>query len=349
MDDTGELKRAVLWNKEDQKIRCGLCNWRCLIADGGLGHCRVRKSVNGTLYSLNYDKVCAAGADPVEKKPLFHFHPGSKAFSIAAPGCNFQCSFCQNWQISQMPQDGLIDGESYTPPQIVQAALQTRCGSIAYTYTEPTVFMELCEETARLARQHGLANIFVSNGFMTPEAVDFCKDWLDAINIDLKAFTEEFYRDLCKARLQPVLETIRYIGRHTAIWMELTTLLIPGRNDSDRELGCIADFIASEVSVDVPWHVSRFYPQYRMTGVAPTDSASLERAYAIGKQAGLRYVYIGNMPSLNTESTFCHQCGVLLIERRGYDIRVNNLSENHCPKCNARIAGVHLNEPQTKE
>lgn len=342
MEMRENLKEAVLWKTEDQKIRCFLCSWRCLIPDGAVGRCRVRKHVAGILYSLVYDKVTAAAADPIEKKPLFHFHPGSHAFSIATPGCNFQCSFCQNWQISQLPAGAMLEGSAYTPAQIVEAAIGSNCSSIAYTYTEPTIFMELCADTARLARQKGLKNVFVSNGFMTPEAIDFAKDWLDAINIDIKAFSEEFYHELCRGRLEPVLEAIRYIAHQTDIWMELTTLIIPGKNDSDDELRSIAEFIAKEASVDVPWHISRFYPQYKMTAVSPTRSTTLQRAFDIGKEAGLHYIYIGNMPGMGAESTTCYKCGEVLIERVGYHITRRNLERHQCPQCGTQIAGVQL-------
>ena len=342
MDVKEGLKQAVLWKHEDRKIRCFLCSWRCLIPDGGFGRCRVRRHIHGVLYSLVYDKICAAASDPIEKKPLFHFYPGTQSFSIATPGCNFQCAFCQNWQISQMPVDYEIEGSAYTPKQIVQAAIDANCASIACTYTEPTIFMELCADTGRRARRKGLKNVFVSNGFMTPEAIDFAADWLDAINIDLKAFTEDFYKELCRGHLQPVLDSIRYIAKHTSIWMELTTLIIPGKNDSDKELTAIAEFIANEASLDVPWHISRFYPQYKMTEALPTHSATLQRAYDIGRQAGLRYIYIGNMPGMAAESTRCYQCGASLIERVGYQITKKNLNENRCPKCQTQIAGVGL-------
>ncbi len=338
------LKRAVLWEpQEARKVRCFLCNWRCEIADGKTGRCHVRKNIGGVLYSLNYDKLCAANADPIEKKPLFHFQPGSRSFSIATPGCNFQCVFCQNWQISQTPYyQNELEGSEYSPEKIIEAAIQSGCKSMAYTYTEPTIFMELCCETAQLAKQKGLSNIFVSNGFMTAEAVDFVKPWLDGINIDLKAFTEDYYRNLCKAKLKPVLDTIRTIAKNTDIWMEITTLVVPGKNDSEDELRSIADFIAKEASVDVPWHVSRFYPQYKMTDTKPTDGKMLERAYDIGKEAGLRYVYVGNLPDTRAESTYCYSCGALLIERSGYRIRQNLIDDYHCPQCNAEIAGFGL-------
>lgn len=337
------LKEAVLWEKTDSKTRCLLCGWKCLISEGTVGHCKVRKNVGGRLYTLNYDKLCAANSDPIEKKPLFHFQPGSRSFSIAAPGCNFQCVFCQNWQISQMPYQNILEGTSLSPQRIVEAALEERCRSIAYTYTEPTVFMELCCQTARLAKAKGLVNVFVSNGFMSLEAVDYVKPWLDGINIDLKAFSEDFYRDMCKARLQPVLDTIRYIARHTDIWMEITTLIIPGKNDSDDELQAIAQFIAQEASTDVPWHVSRFWPQYKLTDVPPTNGTVLERAYDIGRQAGLRYVYLGNMPGARAESTFCYSCGTLLIERQGYRIIQNRIIDSRCPVCGTDIAGFEIN------
>jgi pyruvate formate lyase activating enzyme len=200
------LKQAVLWEPaQDKKVQCKLCAHHCLIAEGRLGRCGVRKNIEGALYSLNYDKVCSANPDPIEKKPLFHFQPGSSSFSIATMGCNFRCDFCQNWQISQaMIEDGRIDGEAISPEQIVNAAIRSGCKSIAYTYTEPTVFMELCADCAKLAKQHGLANVFVSNGYQTKETIDFAADWLDAINVDLKAFSEDYYRRLCKAKLQPV-------------------------------------------------------------------------------------------------------------------------------------------------
>ena len=335
------MKKAVLWKPSGDGVHCFLCNWNCKIANGKKGHCFVRKNIDGTLYSLNYDKLCAANPDPIEKKPLFHFLPGSTSFSIACPGCNFRCIFCQNWQISQPDTANVLEGSAYTPEQIVRAAVDADCKSIAYTYTEPTVFFELAEETAKLAKSKGLANVFVSNGYMSKQAIDAAKGWLDGINIDLKAFSEQFYKDFCKAHIQPVKENIEYIAKHTDIWMELTTLLIPGRNDSEDELKSIAEFIAG-VSVDIPWHVSRFYPQYKMTDVLPTDGAALERAYDIGKEAGLRYIYIGNLPGVRAESTFCYSCGALLIERVGYRVAKNIIDDYRCPQCNAEIAGFEL-------
>jgi len=315
------LKSAVLWNRaDDNKAQCCLCNWRCLISDGKLGHCRVRKNIDGQLYSLNYNKVCAANADPIEKKPLFHFQPGSKSFSIAAPGCNFRCEFCQNWQISQMAFEATqLDGKAIDPGRIVQAAFRTQCKSIAYTYTEPTIFM--------------------SNGYMTTEAIDFAKDWLDAINVDLKAFSEGYYKRLCKAKLEPVLQTIRHIAKNTKIWMELTTLIVPGQNDSSDELRQLAEFIVNHAGPDVPWHISRFHPNYHFLSAEATPSDTLERAYEIGKAAGLHYVYMGNVPGAKEENTYCHNCKSMLIERAGFAVTANNIKNSQCPKCNTKVAG----------
>jgi len=337
-------KEALLYEKLDQKkVHCFLCSHHCRITPSKTGFCGVRQNVDGTLYSLNYDKVCAANPDPIEKKPLFHFQPGSASFSIACIGCNFRCSFCQNWQISQaVPDTGLLEGAAFSPQQIVAAALRARCKSIAYTYTEPTIFMELCAETGALAKQEGLANVFVSNGYMTKEAIDFAKDWLDGINVDLKAFSDDYYKIFCKARLQPVLDAIKYIGKETKIWMEITTLLLPGQNDSDDELKKIADFLVTEAGSDVPWHISRFIPQYKYLDAHPTPTSTIERAEQIGKQAGLHYVYPGNVPGSKSESTFCHNCGKLLIERHGYHVAQNLIENSACPSCSTPIPGCQL-------
>lgn len=342
--NAGNLREAVLWEAaDDKKVKCSLCNWRCVIGDGKLGHCCVRQNIDGKLYSLNYSKVCSANPDPIEKKPLFHFQPGTRSFSIAAMGCNFRCDFCQNWQVSQTPHDeGRIDGHAISPKEIVSAAIHHNCRSIAYTYTEPTVFMELCSDCGQLARKKGLANVFVSNGYMTKEAIDFAADWLDGINVDLKAFSYDYYRRLCKAKLQPVLDTISHISKETDIWMEITTLLVPGENDSEEELKQLADFIVSNAGVDVPWHISRFHPQYKYSGSGSTPISTLESAFEIGKQAGLRYIYLGNVPGAQAESTFCYDCGKILIERVGYAIMANNIENSACPECGAKIAGFEL-------
>jgi pyruvate formate lyase activating enzyme len=344
MEPKGTLKAAVLWDPADGgRTQCRLCSFRCLIDDGKLGHCLVRQNQGGTLYSLNYHKVCAANPDPIEKKPLFHFQPGSQAFSIAAMGCNFRCEFCQNWQISQAALDaGEIDGQAVSPEQIVAAARRSGCRSVAYTYTEPTIFMELCADCGKLAKREGLANVFVSNGYLTREAIDFAAPWLDGINVDLKAFTGDYYKRLCKARLQPVMDSIAYIARQTKIWIEVTTLLLPDENDSEDELKRLAAWLVDAAGPDVPWHISRFHPQYKYQESRATPLSSLQRAERIGREAGLRYVYMGNVPGSKSESTFCYHCGRLLIERMGYRILGNVVEGSKCPQCGTKIAGFEL-------
>jgi pyruvate formate lyase activating enzyme len=338
------LKEAVLWESDEgKKVRCKLCAHRCVIGEGKLGRCCVRKNINGVLYSLNYYKVCSANPDPIEKKPLYHFQPGSSSFSIATMGCNFRCEFCQNWQISQaVVEDGRINGQAISADKIVAAAVRSGCKSIAYTYTEPTIFMELCNDCGRLAKKSGLANVFVSNGYQTVEAIDFTRDWLDGINVDLKAFSEDYYKRLCKAHLKPVLDTLKYIAKETKIWLEITTLLVPGENDSDDELKKLAEFIVNEVGADVPWHISRFHPQYKYLDSAPTPVKALERAEEIGKAAGLHYVYLGNVPGSKSENTFCYNCGRVLIERIGYQVSANHITNSGCPDCGTKIAGFEL-------
>ncbi|MBN2377100.1 MAG: AmmeMemoRadiSam system radical SAM enzyme [Sedimentisphaerales bacterium] len=340
----GLMREAVLWDAlDDSDVRCKLCNFRCLIKDGTTGRCQVRRNEGGKLYSLNYYSICASAVDPIEKKPLFQFQPGSRSFSVAAPGCNFACDFCQNWQISQLPRlRESFGGSSQSPAELIQAALDHRCASIAYTYTEPTIFMEYCADCGRLARQKGLANVFVSNGFMTIEALEYVSDFLDAINVDLKAFSNDFYREHCKASLEPVLESLRYIARQTDIWLEVTTLVIPGLNDSEQELQQIAEFVAGELGPEVPWHVSRFRPDYQVTDIESTPVKTMMQAYELGRQAGLHYVYVGNMPGVGRESTICHECGQMLIERIGYQIGQFNILNGACPGCGTKVAGRGL-------
>ncbi len=337
------LKEAVLYKSlENAKVQCNLCGWKCVIGKDSFGRCRVRKNIDGKLYSLNYHKLCSANPDPIEKKPLFHFQPGSKSFSIAAAGCNFQCVFCQNWQISQIAQESEIYGQAFEPERIVDFALKANCKSLAYTYTEPTVFMEIANDCGKIAKQKGLANVFVSNGFMSKEAIDFASDWLDGINVDLKSFSEDYYKNLCGAKLKPVLDTIEYIANHTKIWLEVTTLVVPGQNDSVTELKQIADFLINTCGPDVPWHISRFYPQYKYCQTPPTPEATLQKAFDIAKAAGLKYVYIGNLSSANAENTYCPKCQQLLIEREGFCITKNRIKKSHCPDCDERIAGFEL-------
>lgn len=341
---------AMLWHAAGDgagRVHCDLCAHRCVIADGRRGICHVRENRGGALYTLVYGELVAQGVDPIEKKPLFHFYPGSTAFSVATPGCNFSCTFCQNADISQGPREGLeLRTRHTTPEQVVTAARRAGCASIAYTYTEPTIFFEFTYDTGRLAHERGIANVYVSNGFMTTEMLDLVTSpdgppLLDAANIDLKAFTDTFYRQQCGARLQPVLDSLVRM-KQRGVWLEVTTLIIPGLNDSDGELREIAAFVHDELSADTPWHVSRFYPTYRLLDRPPTPVATLLRAREIGLEAGLQYVYTGNIPGQGGEDTVCPQCGATVIRRTGFAVRANRAAGGRCAECGAPIAGVGL-------
>jgi pyruvate formate lyase activating enzyme len=334
------MKQAMFQETgEAKKVQCGLCSHRCLVLPGKRGICAVRENRDGILYTLVYDKVVARHVDPIEKKPLFHFLPGSLSYSIATAGCNFHCKHCQNADISQMARNpgGMMQGERVSPSAIVDTALKNRCESISYTYTEPTIYFELAYDTARLAAEAGLKNVFVSNGYITPEALTAIKPYLHAANIDLKAYTDDFYVKVCGARLQPVLDSIR-LYRELGIWIEITTLVIPGLNDSDDELKGIARFIKS-VGEDIPWHVSRFHPTYKLTDRPVTAPDTLKRARRIGHDAELRYVYEGNIPG-EGEDTICWSCGKMLVKRNGFSVREIHVKGGQCESCGTKIDGV---------
>ena len=326
---------------EGRTVLCGLCHHRCKIPDDAVGICRARHNQSGRLVTLVYGHCVALNPDPIEKKPLFHYLPGTRSMSVATAGCNFTCDFCQNHHISQALRErgGQAPGEWVEPREIVEAAERNRCRSLSFTYTEPTVFLEYALEAARLGRRRGIGSCFVSNGFMTPEAVDAIAPYLDAINVDLKAFSADVYRRIIGGKLEGVLETLEYLHRK-GIWIEITTLLVPGMNDSPEEIRAIARFIAS-LGPEVPWHVSRFHPQYHMGGAPPTSASSVQSALEAGRAEGLRYVYCGNMPDERNESTWCHACGALLIGRAGFAILENRLGPGGaCPDCGASCAGV---------
>ncbi len=324
----------------DGSVKCGLCHHGCTIAPGKRGICGVRENREGQLVSLVYGKLVSMNADPVEKKPLFHFLPGSISFSISTVGCNFRCKHCQNWQISQFPHlfNGKITGDDVDPGKVVETALDCGASSIAYTYVEPTIFHEMAKDTAEIAARHGIKNIFVSNGFMSRAAAEDISQVLDGINIDLKAFTDRFYREICGARLKPVLENIELM-HHLGVWVEVTTLVIPGWNDSDHELRDIARFIKG-ISPSIPWHVSAFHPAFELRLTPPTPVSTLVRAREIGLEEGLHYVYQGNTPGSGGENTMCHRCGAVLVERRGYSILENRMQNGRCPSCSQEIPGV---------
>jgi len=324
----------------ERRVKCNLCSHRCVIKNGRRGLCGVRDNQNGRLETLVYGQLIAKNIDPIEKKPLFHLMPGSLSYSIATVGCNFKCRFCQNADIAQMPsdRDGMIMGSQITPAAVVTAALKANCRSIAYTYTEPTVYFEFAYETAKLAQAKGLANVFVTNGYMTAEALQMIAPYLDAANVDLKAFDDTFYKTYCGAKLTPVKETLTLM-KALGILVEVTTLIIPGLNDDSKALDRLAHFLVDDLGPDTPWHISRFHPTYRLTDRSPTPVKTLLKARAIGMRAGLQYVYTGNVPGEASENTFCPGCEDVLIERRGFHIRKYAVEAGRCPHCGTTIVG----------
>lgn len=330
-------KEAMLYEKlEGGAVRCLLCAHACKIAESKCGICGVRKNENGALFTHAYGEVVAAHVDPIEKKPLHHFLPGSKTYSVATAGCNFKCGFCQNWQISQKGTATFFGKKVAVPIDVVKEAKRHGCKSIAYTYTEPTIFFEYAYDTARLAKKESLYNTFVTNGFMTLKALETIKPYLDAANVDLKFFKDKTYKKLCGGALQPVLESIKHMKK-LGIWVEVTTLVIPGINDTDEELRGIAEFIAG-VGKEIPWHISRFRPDYNLLESVPTPMETLRKAASIGRDAGLRYVYLGNIAE--ESNTNCCNCGKLLIARDGYLISENSITGGKCPACNTTIEGI---------
>lgn len=334
--------KAELFEKGIQnQVICRLCAHQCRLHDGATGICRVRKNIAGILYSLNSDHVVAIHMDPIEKKPLYHFLPGSGTFSIAAMGCNFSCRFCQNHSISIVNEEHGIAGETISPEQLVQNALKNRAHSISYTYTEPTVFFELMLETARLAHQEGIKNVMVSNGYMTNQALSLLGPFLDAANIDLKAFNDDFYNKYCSARLKPVLETISAL-RARGIWLEITTLLIPGLNDDCEEIKHLISFLL-QLDERIPWHVSRFFPQYQLQNIPPTAQDSIEKFLRLGAEMGLKYLYGGNLTADCWNDTYCPRCEKKLIRRLGYQTEIIALQSGKCQFCGQNIPGVWEN------
>jgi pyruvate formate lyase activating enzyme len=335
------MKEAMFYQPgEENDVICGLCNHRCHIKEGKRGICGVRENQGGKLYSMVYGRLVAENIDPIEKKPLFNFLPGSRSFSIATVGCNFQCLHCQNADISQYPHlhGGEITGNERRAESVVDYAVRENCASISYTYVEPTIFYEFAYDCSVLAHERQLKNVFVSNGFMTPEVTRHLAGVLDGINIDIKGFTNDFYKKVCKARLQPVLDNVQLM-HELGVWVEVTTLIIPGLNDSPEELRDIAKFIKG-VSPTIPWHVTAFYPTYKMMDRPPTPAAILRKAREIGLEEGLRFIYEGNIPGEGGESTYCPACGTELINRYGFSIRSNSLVDGRCGKCGEKIEGV---------
>jgi pyruvate formate lyase activating enzyme len=333
------MKEALFYEKAERlKVKCFLCAHHCLISDGKRGICGVRENRGGTLFSLVYGKLISMNVDPIEKKPFFHFYPASTSLSVSTVGCNFKCKHCQNYDISQYPRKhDDIPGENISPEQVVNAAEKAGCKSISYTYTEPTIFFEFAYDCARLAHERGIKNVFVSNGYTSPEAVKAIAPFLDGNDIDLKG-GDEFYRKICGARLQPVLDTISLM-KELGVWVEITTLIIPSYNDSRESLSAIIEFIKS-VDDAIPWHVTQFYPTFEILDQPRTPLEKLREVRDMGLKMGLKYVYEGNVPGEGGENTYCPDCGELLIERFGYRIIQNRIAQGTCFKCKARIEGV---------
>lgn len=333
------MKEASFWrSKNDGVVECQLCNHHCLIREGKKGICQVRQNRNGQLFSLNYGKLISLHVDPIEKKPLFHFLPGSKSFSIAASGCNMRCSWCQNWDISQITSRNNPERLPFTAPeQVVEAALRAGCESISYTYTEPTVFYEFVRDVSVLAKEAGLKNIWVSNGYESPDLLAEASQLIDAINIDIKAFDGTVHKKFTGANLQPILENCIRI-KEARIWLEVTTLLIPGINDDMKQIEGIGAFIADKLGSDTPWHISRYFPQPQFDEISATDPEVILNAIKIGKRFGLKYVYGGNLGK--GEDTYCPACGTLLIARNSLWLMQNLIKDGHCPNCGEAIAGV---------
>ncbi|MEM3586468.1 MAG: AmmeMemoRadiSam system radical SAM enzyme [Candidatus Jordarchaeaceae archaeon] len=331
------LKETMFYEKlENNAVKCGICPNSCIIKPGKAGKCRTRKNIEGNLYSLVYSSISAIAVDPIEKKPFFHFYPGSTALSISTVGCTFHCLNCQNWSISQAePESGLT--REATPEEIVSAAKRRGSKSIAYTYNEPFVFYEFVYDTAKIAQKSGIKNVLVTNGYATSEAVEKIAPLIDAANIDVKAMSEDFYREVCGGRLQPVLDTVMLMMEKN-IHIELTYLVIPGKNDSINEITKFAEWVRDNLGLDVPVHFSRFYPHYKMMNLTPTPVSTVVKAREIAQNVGLHYVYCGNIPGQG-ENTYCYNCGQLIIERWGYTIGEYNLTkENTCPNCGTRIS-----------
>jgi pyruvate formate lyase activating enzyme len=343
------IRQALLGEPFDDpvapgSVRCVACAHRCVLRPSRVGICGVRQNRGGWLYTLVYGEVVAAKAEPIEKKPFFHFMPGSYAYSIGTQGCNFHCAFCQNWEMSQAHREGLVpESRHFTPEAVVEQAVAAGARSIAYTYVEPTVFIEFALDSMARARAAGLHNVFVTNGYETSEAIELVAPYLDAANVDLKAASDGFYRRVCGAQWEPVRDAVIEMHRR-GIWLELTTLIIPSLNDDQDELRAMAEWIATAVGPETPWHLTRFQPAYRMSEMQQTPAATLVDAAEIAREVGLRHVYVGNAPEVEAATTSCVRCGEMLISRADYAVKEWRLVEGRCPRCKHALAGVGLQD-----
>ncbi len=329
-------KEVLIYDKVDDALNCKICERRCVISKGNAGFCSMRANIDGKLCALNYGAASSVAVDPIEKKPLFHFYPGSTVFSLGSVGCNFRCKHCQNWNISQVNLEE-IPTHQISPDEAIRLTKQYGCKSIAWTYNEPTMWFEYTYDCAKLAKKEGIATIYVTNGYMTEESFKMINPYLDAANIDLKGMSDKFYRDLCQARLQPVLDNIKRFYENK-IHIEITNLMIPGYNDSEEDIKALVNFMVEETGLEVPLHFTRFFPYYELGQLPPTPVESLQRAYKIAKDAGMKYVYIGNVSTGGEESTFCPECGKVVIQRNGFEVVSKEVEEKGvCPTCKAKL------------
>lgn len=337
--ETGYFKEALHYRAIDNDtVECVLCPRRCVLKNGQRSPCRVREPRNGKLYSLVYELPCSIHVDPIEKKPLYHVLPASRSFSIATAGCNLRCKYCQNWQISQENPENVV--ERYLPcEEVVNAAQRERCASIAYTYSEPIVFYEYMYDTSKLAKAKGIKNVWVTSGFINPDPLKELSGVIDAANIDLKGFSESFMREVCGARLEPVLETIK-MARENGIWVELTNLLIPTLNDDPAMIKNMCAWIRENLGKEVPIHFSRFWPMYKLKNLPPTPVETLHMAREIAQKEGLYFAYIGNVPQDPGNNTYCPRCKKIVVGRAGYFVMENNVVGSKCKFCGYPIAGI---------
>lgn len=327
-------KEAMLYEKLNDALNCHVCNRKCIISNGKTGFCKMRENDNGILYSKNYASASSIAVDPIEKKPLFHFYPGSLSLSLGSIGCNFRCAYCQNWAISQTYLDE-VGIRNILPEKAIRLTQENHCKSISWTYNEPTMWFEYTYDSAKLAQKKDLKTVYVTNGYMSDETLDSIAPYLDAANVDLKSMSDKFYQELCQARVEPVLENIRTM-HEKGIHIEITNLVIPGHNDSEEDLKSLVEFVA-DVDIGIPLHFTRFYPHYKMNKLSPTPVETLEKAQKMAMDAGIKYVYVGNVPGSNGENTNCPECKELLIERDGFHIVNNKLKKDKCPECGAKI------------
>jgi pyruvate formate lyase activating enzyme len=330
------IKEGVLFDSlADNKVKCNVCSHRCTIAERKLGICRTRQNRNGKIYTLIYNTVSSEAVDPIEKKPLYHFLPGTLSYSLGTIGCNFRCMHCQNWNISQATLD-----ESYTmeitPEEAIKRALATGCKSISWTYNEPAIWHEYTYDSAVLAKKAGLKTIYVTNGYITPEALRRIAPYLDAFRVDIKSFSDDFYRKICGARLAPVLESTK-LAKELGMHVETITLIIPTKNDSSQELTQIVKWVHDNLGTDTPMHFTRFHPMYKMDDLYSTPVETLEMAYDIAKKEGMRFVYTGNVPGHKYENTYCPKCDALLIDRAGFRVSAIKIKDGKCPECEEGI------------